>query len=464
LVLDVGLSMTETLVLRGRWLPALVVVACLFLALVLGLATNVLPWWLLLPAAVLPIVLLAALKSPPVLFFLALSVIVLAPLFKVQDVLFLALCAYGIWLAHKNQINPLMGFIPKVLVGVLGVAVVSAAFGYVFNGNSIENIYNDGRVYMYWLAMPLAYALLEPSRRREQATNIVIALGALIALVAVAQGLSGVSLIGAGRVSALDSGSADGLGGSVNRVQIAGFPLVIAALLIIWAQFSSSGRQPAWKYGVLLLLVAGIYFNFGRAVWVWTALCMVAISVLCGLRGVATLTLVGCIALGVGLCLAVFTDSTALDVAIQRVLSVGSEGGYGTSYGWRKLENVAAIDRLMKTYGLGVGVGGEYRDFYIPLRHYPDHVRYIHQGHLGLMLKLSFIGWLVVVATLFVQFLLGCVRAVSKRSDRGVTLGASFAIFAFLLLNNTQPLLMAYDGVMASSLMLALLNAREPVA
>ena len=37
------------------------------------------------------------------------------------------------------------------------------------------------------------------------------------------------------------------------------------------------------------------------------------------------------------------------------------EGGQGTSYGWRQFEHEMGLAKLAQTYGIGVGIGGEYR-------------------------------------------------------------------------------------------------------
>lgn len=449
--------MTYSLRSQVNWPPVLVAAGCLTLALMLGFIANIFPWWLTLPVAVAPLVLIVGLQSRPIFLFLSLAAIILVPLFKVQDVAFLGLCAYGALICIRQKINPFDSLTPKLLLALLFIAVLSAAFGYVVNGNTIEYVYNDGRVFMYWLVFPLLAAYTSPENRVKQICSIVIALGGVIASVAVVQGITGVALVGAGRVAALDSGG-EGLGSTVNRVQIAGFPLVMAALFILWAEAAATSRLAFWKCGVFLVLLCGIYFNFGRAVWFWTAFCMVSIALCCGLRGAIMLLLAAVVG---GLAVLVFTvstDSTALEVAVQRLTSVGSEGGYGTSYGWREIENLAATSKLLNTYGLGVGIGGEYRDFYLPLRRFPDHVRYIHQGHLGLMLKISVLGWLYLLGILLANILRPWFKKPTDRDVWGLQIGASFTLFAFLLLNNTQPLLLAYDGVTAASLMLALLH------
>lgn len=442
-----------------KFLPILAVLGSLLLALFTGLLANVLPWWLLVAAALIPLALAFTLKSSKALIFWGLAGVLLVPLYKFQDVLFLAVCAWGAWLAYQRGVNPLQDAVAKALVSFLLLALLTSAFGYVFNGNSIENIYRDGRVFMYWMLFPLVFVFFGKEDRANQVSGLLVGLGVLIAAIAVFQGVTGISFLGAGRVAALDSSGMDPLAGSVNRVQIAGFPFVTAAILVLWAQHVNGVRLPAWKYGAFLVLAAGLYFNFGRAVWAWTALAMFMIAAFGGMRGMASIAALAVVGGVMALVIAVFTDSIAVEMVYKRLTSVGSEGGYGTSYGWRELENIAAIKALADSYGAGVGVGGEYRDFYIPLRHFPDHVRYIHQGHLGLMLKVSVLGWLLIMLTLLLSVWLGLRKLPFVKESRSLGLAASFHIIAMILLNNTQPVMLSHDGVMAGAAMLAVLSS-----
>jgi len=442
--------------LKFNVIPFLVVAGAFFVAVVLGLGANILPWWLLLPLATLPVLAAIGFRYPPVFLASAFLMILLLPLYKVQDVLFFGLCVVGAVIAARAGNLYLHHWVVKLVFVICLVAALSATIGYVVNGNGLEAVYNEARVFMYWLACPLVLLFFNKDDGGRSITFAILAVGGILALIAALQGMLGVSLLGTGRIAALDTSGRDALAGTVTRVQIAGFPIIQAALLLLWADLVSKANVKVWKLLLFAVLLLAIYYNFGRAVWVWTAFAMLGVALFYGGRGILVVSVCAALGVAAALVIEIYANPVALEVAVDRILSIGAEGGYGTSYGWRELENSAAISAILNTYGLGVGLGGEYRDFYIPLRHFPDHVRYIHQGHFGLMLKVSVFGWLLIMMFLTAV----CIAAYYKWRREGGSnpslLALAAVIFCFILLNNTQPVFMSYDGTLATALVLAL--------
>lgn len=437
---------------KTNYLPILLSMAAVSIALIIGLAASILPWWLLFGLAALPAFLALSVKSPVFLMVSGLLTVLLIPVYKLQDLFFVAICLYGLVRMRIQGESPVAHPISWMVVIFLSIAVSSTAIGYVAHSTRLDSIYNEARVFAYWAVL---FALVYVAPKESRASDIyktIIWIGGILSVIVVFQGLTGVALAGTGRVAALDPEASD-----VTRVQIAGFPIIQAALLILIAELYSGKRLVLWKVASIGLLLLAIYFNFGRAVWVWTFAAIIVLGVVSGGRALLKTLAALLVSFVVVLGLKVTVNPKPLEVAVDRLTSVGQEGGYGTSYGWRKMENALAVNKIISTYGLGVGVGGDYRDFYIPLRNFPDHVRYIHQGHLGLMLKTSILGWLVVLSACIFSIAVGLKLWRKSKQLHAEILGASVCIGVFIVLNNTQPTLMSYDGVMALALLLSLI-------
>lgn len=351
---------------------------------------------------------------------------------------------------------------PTIMRPLLFIAVlvaVSTLAGLTFEKNRIEDIYRDGRVFIYWLVLiPLA-AWTPKAQSARWLADRMLQIGLVVCLLAIAQGLTGKRLVDTGLVADLDTMSTRSM--STVRVQIPGFMFAMFGITYVTALLLGRVRyvrpwQFAFKtipiripllpiFGVLSL---GIIFNFGRALWFWTFVSLLIVAAQYGYRGFTRFLAWLAVPAVLGLATLAAVKPDMLETIGTRITSVAEEGGVGSSFGWRELEMQEGKKALESTALLGVGMGGKYRRFNLMLANFPDHTIYTHNGWLYLTLKLSIFG---LLAYLWLGWRVTRLIATSpKRDDTERAVGASCIAFslAFLGINFTQPEIMSHYGLL----------------
>lgn len=446
---------------KTPWLVYLgILVVVLIVPLVFGLSIEVTP--IFIPVAFLLFLALIGgiLFKSELVFFISLFGVLFIPQYKVQDVILLLTLLFVAYkhfqqpAAHENYTWPVW---LKALIGVALIAPTSALIGLAAGDNEPKAIYDELRSFGYILYLPILLTIF-PKMTSRSLGNVILLSSLVISLIVIPQGILGRAILGTGRVGALDTTGVASIEASVTRVQISGIMIICSAFILSASRYFLARSWDAVAYaGLMLIFSLALYYNFGRAVWFWMIMAFSAVALMSGKRAVIQFLLVAASLLSAYIVVKEVWNPASLTVLENRVYSVGSEGGYGTSYGWREIENREAFKTLAATFGAGVGVGGEYRPFYIPLRVFPLHVRYIHQGYLYITLKLSVLGLLLYVAVL-----LGGATAAFKLWAKSAKsnpdfLGMGVTICAYMALNMTQPILMSYDGILALALVLAML-------
>jgi cbb3-type cytochrome oxidase subunit 3 len=354
---------------------------------------------------------------------------------------------------------------PTIMRPLLFIALlvaVSTLAGLTFEKNRIEDIYRDGRVFMYWLVLiPLA-AWTPKEQGPRWLADRMLQIGYAVCLLAIAQGISGKQLVDTGLVADLDTMSTQSM--STVRVQIPGFMFAMFAISYVTALLL--GRVDyvvPWRIGfkvirfrmptLLMLsifgvLSLGIIFNFGRALWFWTFVSLLIVAAQYGYRGFLRLLAWLAVPAVLGLATLAAVKPDMLETIGGRITSVAEEGGVGSSFGWRELEMQEGQKALESTALLGVGMGGKYRRFNMMLANFPDHTIYTHNGWLYLALKLSIFG---LLAYLWLGWRVVRLIATSpKRDDTERAVSASCVAFscAFLGINFTQPEIMSHYGLL----------------
>ncbi|KAA3652756.1 MAG: hypothetical protein DWQ11_10340 [Proteobacteria bacterium] len=428
--------------------------------LVAGLLPVMLPWHFVVALGAAPLLVVLLWINPALGVGFYLVALLLSPDFKLSDVMTFAVM--GVFAARiifeRRSLFVVPASLAKPFWLLVGIVALSTLFGVVVLKNQVPFVYRDGRAFVYWLWVPLLLSmkmagLLDASRIRAVVVGFAIA----VALMTVFQGISGMQVVTEGRVGDLDGGGAFG---SITRVQIPG--LVFVSLSFVWITIGvATGRVLWWIGGALLVLfAAALYVNFGRALWAWTAFALVIsfpfLSVRRGLR-VGGLLAIGGAVLVAGLWV---VKPIVLENVVDRVVSVQSEGGHGSSFGWRRWENEDAVSRIVASPIYGVGIGGEYRRWISEIRVFEDHTRYVHNAFLFYGVKIGLPGLMVLLWLLWTIWR----RAFIKRGqDLGVgfnpyeTAVAAF-LPAFVGLNITQPELASPFGVLFASLVVASLD------
>jgi hypothetical protein len=450
-------------------LPVLIMVSATVIAIFLGGASALLPRVLVIGLGLIMIALPIYLFRP---VWLVVPVVVFqlySPSQPAADVAtFLLIARAAVTLAGRWQElravleNPII----KALLA-LGLCVIvsfSVAISVLHVGKSAA--YQDGRIYVYllWIVPFIAWA--PKGRHAQWLTNHLLALASIVAVLAVVQGVFGISLVETGRVAQLDT--LGRVSADVTRVQIPGFTFVTLGILLCVAQLiwrPPAGRKLVYLALLLLFVVADIY-NFGRALWFWTTVGAIVTSLAMGLRASTKMAIWGSVfAIAFGSALITAKPDLARTI-VERVTSIAAEGGGRSSYGWREIENQSARGVLADTLLMGTAIGGDYRSPVLGLRAFENHTRYIHNGHLSVLLKLSIFGYI----SYFILFTL-IVRQAWRQRRIAATAAMSCAsigwLFAFIGENITQPSIMSAHGLTALSAIISclLLSAmRSPVS
>ncbi|WP_374591365.1 O-antigen ligase family protein [Aquabacterium sp.] len=350
----------------------------------------------------------------------------------------------------------------SILLPLLVIALIvtaSTLAGLTFEKNKIENIYRDGRPFFYWLILiPLAAWTPKDNSVRWLADRMM-QIGLVVCVLAVIQGLAGKRLVDTGLVADLDTMSTHSM--STVRVQIPGFMFAMFAITYVTSMMLGRVRYVRpWRLGFKVInlrvpliavwaaLALGIIFNFGRALWFWTAVSLLIAAAQYGYRGFGRFLAWVAVPAVLGLAALAVVKPDMLETIGTRITSVADEGGVGSSFGWRELEMQEGRKALESTALLGVGMGGQYRRFNMMLANFPDHTIYTHNGWLYLTLKLSIFGFL---AYLWLGWrVVRSIATAPKRNDTERAIGISCVAFslAFLGINFTQPEIMSHYGLL----------------
>lgn len=428
-------------------------------ALILGLAAAILPPFIIAALLFFPVFIVVTWAYPVVslLLVLALAYGLVHPAFvpsipfaggrfQAADLallgmsVVLAVKTLGRWGAVWRTVSPVV-----VPLGLLAFLVaISFAAALVFFHTPLKHVLADGRNFVYWLLVPLVVAIsLSGVPLRRFLMGLVI-LGYGIAFVLVAQHVTGVDLLSAGRTEELVTLDRTT---DVIRTTSPGIYVVALALMLVVARVLA-GRLSAF-FGVLaaLPLVLGLLVTFGRGVWVATALGVLFLAYTIDKRQVWKLVLLGAIGGGILAAGLWFAKPETLDAAVARVSSVGAELERGSSAEWRYLENEYAVEHLMRSPLVGVGLGGFAHPKLHP-RMDEDLLRYVHNGYLYLAVKLGVFGLLVPLLIAVVVF--RGTPFFRPRPFRAVPLEERALMAAFLvpcLTSATQPEWMVHTGV-----------------
>lgn len=442
-----GLGQVTRIGVREILVWLFVALGCVFLGGVIALFPPLIPIGFIGAA----IYLLLLWNFPWVGICCYLAVVLLSPDFKITDVATAA--TLGV-LGFRVILNGAYVGVPKrplVLYFLfMGLMVFSVLLGKYWFSNETPFLYRDARVLLYWAWFPVVACMAGSSAQGAQKIwRVIVFVAVLISLLALVQYATGMQFVAEGRVGSLETlGAYDQ---SATRVQMPGFYFVSVALMATVVAANESLKKFFILAPCLVLFAVALYANFGRALWVWTlAGVLSACFFMVRVRAVRLLLFLIVFVLFVGGLLAVIKPA-ALDTIGARVVSIFSEGGGRTSYGWRKLENEDAIKNILQSPVVGVGMGGEYRRWMGEVSVFKEHTRYMHQSYLYVALKAGVPALLALVG-FFMYALRSGFHAVRYAQNRH---GASAPMIAMLVgmpavmaLSVTQPELMSAFGAM----------------
>ena len=433
----------------------LIVIGAMFLAILAGLVASALPWLYTLLSVFLILVLVVSATQPHVGLIVALMLIfeVVPSVFQphvpflaggrlqIYDLLIAYLAAIVLMrvLAKGQRPFQAMGPIRWPLYYLAACLFSSLFYVRFFAPNNVQAL-AEARFAIAWLIVPLIAFSADTTSRFRWFVRSVLAIGLVIALYVTVQSAFDVQIMTGSRVESLDFTSNRDV---VRSIAGGGVYIVIFALFLVINRVIE--RRLSWWWGIpiLLLLVAGLAVQFGRGVWIATALgLLVSAAMLRGIYGAIQALLVGAIAIALVLSAAATFKPRVAEALISRATGVGAEIESGGSFNWRKVENDAALRSILRSPILGTGIGGDYKQTISQENSFQYETTYIHNAYLFFPLKMGLFATFVPLAFIL-AFILTVRQGVAKHlygtADRAFVAALCGAFTAPMVTSFTQP-------------------------
>jgi O-antigen ligase len=446
----------------------LILLSAVAVALFMGLLINFLPWYFVVGLATAPIVVIGSLANPMIGLVVVLMLVfeaipksgVKLPIggggLELYDLLLIFLAAVLLLraLINRQQVLQDLGPIRWPLFYLAACTLASAFYvrGYAQNTAALS----EGRAAIMWLIVPIITLAVTSSTRLAQFVKAVVGIGLVVALYVTAQSLFDIRIMTGARVEQLDAGANRDV---IRSIAGGGIYIVVFSLYLLLNRYFE--RRLRWYVALpmVVLLLAGIGVQFGRGVWLASAVgLIVSAALLSGWRGVVRMLVVG--SLGIALVLvATYAFKPRLAQAIvDRAAGFSAEIESGGSFNWRRLENRAALAAIERRPWTGVGIGGEYKQTVSRVGSFATETTYIHNAYLYFPLKMglfaSFIPLAFIVA--FVVTLRQGARRHPDASDRGLVAAIAGAFIVPVITSYTQPEWVAPQGIAAYSILMGL--------
>jgi O-antigen ligase len=447
--------------------------SALFLSVFFGLLAVVFPWWLVIGLFVAPVAFLVAGRYP--LFGLILALFFLFNVIperfvpqipfvggklKIHDLLliYLATVMFFRYLMREQSIRDLLGPSFWPLIYVLACVAFGTVHGRLYLHE--EFALSEARNHIGWLVIPLLALCVDTPQRFKILLRALLFAAVVIAIYVVIQSTFDINIMG-GRVELLDAEE----NADVVRSTAGGGVYLIVFALLYFLGMAQSRRMSWWLVlPLVMVLLAGLGFTFGRGVWVATATGLFVASILYRgfLHGVVV-AIVGTTFLLTLLAGASVVNPRVVEVMVDRATGITKELESGGSFGSREIENAAALKMIQTKPWFGTGLGGAYKPVVRPAGKILSadslnaEARYIHNSFLYFPLKMGLFAVAVpfVFMLAFVSIYKDWFVGLSRRS-RTVPAAIAGAFLAPMLTSFTQPEWGASQGIVAISVLFML--------
>lgn len=441
------------------------VLALAFLALFLGMASALLPWWLVISALMVPALATLLLVWPEFALTACIALVCglvhpgLVPRIPVfggalaaADAALAMLAVYALWTVvnrpGKTSSAPVVGARSlAVALGLFGICLAIA----VTTSLSLHDlnpafVLGETRDLIYLIALPIALVILRERERQDRFVISIVVLGCLFSVGQVLQGVFDIPVFGNQGISALET-----LGrqeDSTTRANTLGLNVIVFSLLLtVGAYTVGSIRKPLFL-SVAGLLFVGIVLTFGRTTFAAVLICGLLVVWWLDKKRLPQLVLILVATLALGSALGAYWKPDSFAAVTYRLTSIGEEIDHGYSAQWRIWEAEAMLPHIKEHPLIGVGLGADYKGARgSTLR--PELNRYVHNAYLYMGGKMG------LPALFFFLLFMACVFAIGRRTARSQALpwsrivGAAGAamMIRFLFASIAEPHFMSDYGV-----------------
>lgn len=423
----------------------MIVMTLSFVAIIAGLFSAMLPWWLALLLFAPPLIIWVGGKWP----LLGLVVALLAgygffPIgLLMSDMTVIGFVVFMLVMQRRYVASSLSAY-TKVwwpLAALLLWGLWSVVYGYFYRGNYLNYVYHDSISVAYWLLMIPILLIAKNEEKAKGALYALIAVSILLSCVALAQSIFNLRLnfSGLGKVGALtnEEGGIAGLA----RSSIPGILLLIFTFVVAFLRLATpnSSHKLFWTF-LLVMSMAGIFVTFGRTSWSVTVFCAFVAAWMSGRVVFTRFMLTGSVVLVIMLLVfSILMPDLMVGIA-KRFLSIGDEfGAKGSSLRWRLLENEFARMAILNNPVMGIGLGGEYKPRLVDMRVFGSQTFYIHNGYFYVLMKMGLVGFVLYSAHYFNMLK----HSWTKRQEPGLVGDCQKAMFSLfvgtMILSYAQP-------------------------
>jgi hypothetical protein len=372
------------------------------------------------------------------------------------DLIIFALFAYIIvqslvYSNRKIRLSPLgILFILFYLAGLLSTLYHI----YVAHSLTLEESLGELRVFNHYL---LFFAVINILREKNQIRFFIKSLFFLAIIAAasvVVQYVLGPSNpIVPGRVETLDVEGATIQG--VTRILTPGESLLLFVMVVslVMLLTEKSDGSSLFRWSMTVLIILGVLLTFNRSFWIGTLISMALLFLVVPrqlqrrfLSWVTVGIPIAILALAVMALYPKSDYSHLLSASFQRLYSLTQKRTYQSSQSslrWRDFEYEHGFIKLMETPVIGTGLGAMYRPF-VFRRDRPgfDGRRYMHNGHLYLLVKTGLLGYICFfsLSVLFIYRGLKYWRKIPDPKMGTVVLGLALGYLGAMVVAIVDPL------------------------
>lgn len=457
-----------------------------FIAVILGIASAILPVKFILMLLVIPLFLFLSLKFSEyaaILLILILfggvptsylpQITIAGGSLRGEDMalifLFILLvikAATGTQHRQKNDI--ILMFKPYVipLGGLLFMAVLSVVIAVFYKTTPIKDIFLEARPFLSWLLLPILFLAIDSEKKLDWFKKAIVIIVIFLSLNTILKSFLGVDFLNQKELSSLWT-SGQGAFESVIRSTTKSIILILATLMYLISTYVFTKKKIKHVFLSLLLIMlflTVILVGFTRGIWLSAFILIVLLGFLSPNKQYLKLVFWMSAVFLVFILILSAVKPDYLDAATKRLFSVSSEIKEGTSMGRRFIENDYAIDKILENPVLGIGLGGHFKPPGAESIVWPDEVRYIHNLYIYMATKLGLLGLFFVLYFVVVVFKRLYIVYQKINGARRSEIPMLFAIFSLCLTSLiltafTQPNLATPSGVASIVIAIFLLES-----